>query len=102
MKDHVNGARSGYQIYNAKAQRKTKTNTLDRLYPPFPIRKFSILYADPPWHSWGLETSHLNVIASKEDDPASDQSELLANAGLLQRRIEPSVHAGKSTRPGDA
>ena len=47
--DNATGARSGYQIYNAKAKQKTRTNTLERFYPPLPDEKFSILYADPPW-----------------------------------------------------
>ena len=47
---HVNEAKSGYEIYNAKAKRKTKMNTLERFYPPLPDKRFSILYADPPWH----------------------------------------------------
>ena len=48
--DNMNGARSGYEIYNAKAKRKTKINTLEQLYPPLPDKRFSIFYADPPWH----------------------------------------------------
>ena len=48
--DNTVGARSGYEIYNAKAKNKTKINVLERFYPPFPDKKFSIIYADPPWH----------------------------------------------------
>lgn len=44
------GCVSGYQIYNKKAQIKTKVNALDGLFPPLPNDKFSIIYADPPWH----------------------------------------------------
>lgn len=46
----ANQARSGYAIYNEKAIKKTKRNTLEQIYPPLPDSKFSILYADPPWH----------------------------------------------------
>ena len=46
----INEAKSGYEIYNAKAKRKTKVNTLKQFYPLLPNMKFSILYADPPWH----------------------------------------------------
>ena len=46
----IGGARSGYAIYSEKARRKTRRSPLDALYPPLPGRKFSILYADPPWH----------------------------------------------------
>lgn len=42
--------RSGYAIYGEKVIKKTKTNTLGEIYPPLPDSKFSILYADPPWH----------------------------------------------------
>lgn len=46
----IDEAKSGYEIYNAKAKSKTKINTLEQFYPPLPNKKFSILYADPPWH----------------------------------------------------
>ena len=43
-------AKSGYSIYNPKAKKKTKINILEDLYPSLPDRKYSIIYADPPWH----------------------------------------------------
>ena len=48
--EYTDGAKSGYTIYNAKAKRKTKVNTLEQFYPLLPDKRFSILYADPPWH----------------------------------------------------
>ena len=42
--------RSSYAVYNSKAVRKTKINMLDQVYPSLPNSKFSIIYADPPWH----------------------------------------------------
>lgn len=41
---------SGYQIYNNKARVKTKVNPLGEMFSPLPDAKFSIIYADPPWH----------------------------------------------------
>ena len=41
---------SSYAVYNEKALKKTKINMLDEVYPPLPNSKFSIIYADPPWH----------------------------------------------------
>ena len=46
----ANRPRSGYAVYSAKAARKTKRNVLEQFYPALPDTKFSILYADPPWH----------------------------------------------------
>lgn len=41
--------RTGYSIYNEEAKRRAKGNTLPRLYPELPDKKFDIIYADPPW-----------------------------------------------------
>ena len=40
---------TGYTIYNAEQQRRTKRNDLPSLYPDLPEKKFDIIYADPPW-----------------------------------------------------
>lgn len=40
---------TGYTIYNAEQQRRTKRNDLPNLYPDLPEKKFDIIYADPPW-----------------------------------------------------
>ncbi len=41
---------SSYKIYNAKVLKKTKHSVLDGFFPPLPDEKYSIIYADPPWH----------------------------------------------------
>ena len=40
---------TGYSIYNAEAQSRTKRNVMPKLYPDFPGQKFDVIYADPPW-----------------------------------------------------
>lgn len=40
---------TGYTIYNAEQQRRTKRNDLPSLYPDLPDKKFDVIYADPPW-----------------------------------------------------
>lgn len=42
--------KSGYTVYNNKVKKKTKINLLTQKYLSLPDSKFSILYADPPWH----------------------------------------------------
>ena len=42
--------RTGYSIYNEDAKQRTKLNSLPKLYPALPNKKFDIIYADPPWH----------------------------------------------------
>lgn len=44
---------SGYRIYNAKQKRKTIHNNLPEFYPELPDKKYSIIYADPPWDYGG-------------------------------------------------
>lgn len=41
---------SSYSIYNEKYKRKILKNPLDEMFPPLPKEKYSIIYADPPWH----------------------------------------------------
>jgi len=41
--------RSGYEIYNKKVQEKTKISLLEKTFPKLPKKKYSIIYADPPW-----------------------------------------------------
>jgi len=40
---------TGYTIYNAEQDRRTKRNNLPNLYPDLPEKKYDIIYADPPW-----------------------------------------------------
>lgn len=44
---------SGYSIYNIEAKKKKKINPLEELYPKLPPKKYSIIYADPPWDYGG-------------------------------------------------
>lgn len=44
---------TGYTIYNAEQERRTKRNDLPNLYPDLPEKKFDIIYADPPWDYGG-------------------------------------------------
>lgn len=44
---------TGYTVYNAEQERRTKRNDLPELYPDLPQRKFDIIYADPPWDYGG-------------------------------------------------
>lgn len=44
---------SGYSKYNPDAKSRTKLNPLDDIYPPLPIVKYDIIYADPPWDYGG-------------------------------------------------
>lgn len=41
--------KSSYDIYNEKYHKKKKINLLDELFPSLPNKKYSIIYADPPW-----------------------------------------------------
>ena len=44
---------TGYTIYNSEQKRRTKRNDLPDLYPDLPLKKYSIIYADPPWDYGG-------------------------------------------------
>lgn len=45
--------KSGYSIYNEHAKKRTKINPLEDLYPDLPKKKYSVIYADPPWDYGG-------------------------------------------------
>lgn len=44
---------SAYSIYSKKAKEKAKLNPLKELYPSLPKKKYSVIYADPPWDYGG-------------------------------------------------
>ncbi|MCI6663418.1 MAG: MT-A70 family methyltransferase [Spirochaetia bacterium] len=44
---------TGYSKYNPEAKRRTKRNPLKELYPALPNKKYSVIYADPPWDYGG-------------------------------------------------
>ena len=41
---------SSYSLYNKKSKEKTKINLIDEIHPALPNKRYSIIYADPPWH----------------------------------------------------
>jgi len=41
--------KTGYSVYKEEAKKRAKKNTLSDLYPKLPNKKFSVIYADPPW-----------------------------------------------------
>ena len=45
--------RTIYNVYKEDAENRLLTNPLPDLYPPFPKKKFSVIYADPPWDYGG-------------------------------------------------
>jgi len=51
--DREHGRLTGYRIYDAEQRRRTKRNDLPSLYPDLPEKKYSIIYADPPWDYGG-------------------------------------------------
>ena len=53
MSNQLETAVSGYSKYNPEAKRRTKKNPLAELYPTLPNKKYSIIYADPPWDYGG-------------------------------------------------
>jgi N6-adenosine-specific RNA methylase IME4 len=57
---------TGYTIYNAEQQRRTIRNDLPALYPDLPEKKYSIIYADPPWDYGGkMQFDKSSVAADK-------------------------------------
>lgn len=44
---------TGYSIYNPEVKRRRKINPLNELYPPLPVKKYDVIYADPPWDYGG-------------------------------------------------
>ena len=64
----MNTTQSSYAIYNDKVQKRTKINTLAETYPSLPNEKFSIIYADPPWHYNGkLQFDKSGTMADNKD-----------------------------------
>ncbi|MDX2439865.1 MAG: MT-A70 family methyltransferase [Desulfobacterales bacterium] len=44
---------TGYTIYNTEQKRRIKSNDLPDFYPDLPLKKYDIIYADPPWDYGG-------------------------------------------------
>ncbi len=50
-KDHKQGnGMSSYSIYNEEFKNRLQKNPLLDIFPKLPSKKYSIIYADPPWH----------------------------------------------------
>lgn len=47
------GKLTGYRIYDAEQKRRIKHNNLPDLYPDLPLKKYDVIYADPPWDYGG-------------------------------------------------
>lgn len=58
---------TAYSIYNVKAKQKTKVNPLDTVYPELPAKKYSIIYADPPWDYGGKMQYDKSTIKSENE-----------------------------------
>jgi len=58
---------TAYSIYSVKAQRKTKINPLNELFPPLPSNKYQVIYADPPWDYGGKMQYDKSTIKSEND-----------------------------------
>lgn len=56
---------TAYSIYNAKAKQKIKVNPLEAIYPPLPQKKYSVIYADPPWDYGGKMQYDKSTIKSE-------------------------------------
>lgn len=59
---------TGYSVYNQDAKGRTRTNSLPKLYPDLPNKRFDIIYADPPWDYNGkLQFDKTSKSADKVD-----------------------------------
>lgn len=59
---------TAYSIYSVKAKKKIKVNPLENIYPPLPKKKYSIIYADPPWDYGGKMQYDKSTIKSENKD----------------------------------
>ena len=53
MLEQLEPSITGYSKYNPEAKRRTKKNPLKEFYPALPNKKYSVIYADPPWDYGG-------------------------------------------------
>lgn len=58
---------TAYSIYAPKAKRKTRINPLESIYPELPQKKYSIIYADPPWDYGGKMQYDKSTIKSENE-----------------------------------
>ena len=58
---------TAYSIYSVKQKEKTKINPLETIYPTLPQKKYSIIYADPPWDYGGKMQYDKSIIKSENE-----------------------------------
>lgn len=56
---------TAYSLYSVQQKERTKINPLDDLFPTLPDKKYSIIYADPPWDYGGKTQYDKSVIKSE-------------------------------------
>lgn len=60
---------TGYQKYIKDAKGRTQVNVLNTLFPKLPNKKYSIIYADPPWDYHGKMQFDKSSTDKKHFDP---------------------------------
>lgn len=58
---------TSYSIYNVEQRKRTKINPLEDIYPELPRKKYSVIYADPPWHYGGKMQYDKTAIKSENE-----------------------------------
>ena len=59
---------SSYSVYDKEAQERTQSSWLPDVFPPLPDMRYSIIYADPPWHYNGkLQYDKTGISELNED-----------------------------------
>lgn len=71
---------TAYSLYSPKIKEKTKISPLDSLYPPLPINKYDIIYADPPWDYGGKTQYDKSVI--KKENPSFEKNIFISSASF--------------------
>lgn len=64
--------KSSYSVYNKQYNDRLKENTLLDIFPELPNKKYSVIYADPPWHYNGKMQFDLSATAKKNPDWKKD------------------------------
>ena len=64
--------KSSYSIYNKQYNNRLKENTLLDIFPELPKKKYSVIYADPPWHYNGKMQFDLSGTSKKNPDWEKD------------------------------
>ena len=81
--------KSGYSVYNPMIkEREIKSEmSLDGVqYPPLPAKKYSIIYADPPWHYNGKVQFDKSIV--RKDNPNYEKEIFLSSASFMYPTIK--------------